>query len=259
MCFLCSLSYCCISPRCMWAFYLLSILSQSLSSLLSSSRVFTCYILRVLFRPWINSPGISSETPSSRPSSVPSLNSHLSSFQSVAFSLSHPVACVTCWISVVFACFISSTTFYFAVFFVIFSFSHPPILWSDLCAFCCLWSDSSSLWTAAVIHIFANLAKLSLSLFLSVSLCLSRPQCFVQQLDGFISWLQEALDSTENWTQPRQDLDSLRVYLDTHLVRACDTCWHNGLLKPLILTSKMSNSILNLILTLTSKNPETNS
>uniref|UniRef100_A0A3Q1G2E0 A kinase (PRKA) anchor protein 6 n=1 Tax=Acanthochromis polyacanthus TaxID=80966 RepID=A0A3Q1G2E0_9TELE len=39
----------------------------------------------------------------------------------------------------------------------------------------------------------------------------------VRQLDGFISWLQEALDSTENWTQPRQDLDSLRVYLDTHL------------------------------------------
>ncbi|XP_028251766.1 A-kinase anchor protein 6-like [Parambassis ranga] len=42
-------------------------------------------------------------------------------------------------------------------------------------------------------------------------------ECFVQQLDGFISWLQEALDSTENWTQPRQDLDSLRAYLDTHL------------------------------------------
>ncbi|XP_029350234.1 A-kinase anchor protein 6 [Echeneis naucrates] len=42
-------------------------------------------------------------------------------------------------------------------------------------------------------------------------------ECFVQQLDGFISWLQEALDSTENWTQPRQDLDCLRVYLDTHL------------------------------------------
>ncbi|KAM9354796.1 A-kinase anchor protein 6 [Pholidichthys leucotaenia] len=42
-------------------------------------------------------------------------------------------------------------------------------------------------------------------------------ECFVQQLDGFILWLQEALDSTENWTQPRQDLDSLRVYLDTHL------------------------------------------
>uniref|UniRef100_A0AAQ5YAR7 A kinase (PRKA) anchor protein 6 n=1 Tax=Amphiprion ocellaris TaxID=80972 RepID=A0AAQ5YAR7_AMPOC len=46
------------------------------------------------------------------------------------------------------------------------------------------------------------------------SIFLSR---LVQQLDGFISWLQEALDSTENWTQPRQDLDSLRVYLDTHL------------------------------------------
>ncbi|KAK1894564.1 A-kinase anchor protein 6, partial [Dissostichus eleginoides] len=40
---------------------------------------------------------------------------------------------------------------------------------------------------------------------------------FVQQLDGFISWLQESLDSTENWTQPRQELESLRVYLDTHL------------------------------------------
>ncbi|KAM9842565.1 A-kinase anchor protein 6 [Aulostomus maculatus] len=42
-------------------------------------------------------------------------------------------------------------------------------------------------------------------------------ESFVQQLDGFISWLQEALDSTENWTQPRQDLDSLRAYLDIHL------------------------------------------
>lgn len=42
-------------------------------------------------------------------------------------------------------------------------------------------------------------------------------ESLVQKLDGFIAWLQEALDSTENWTQPRQDLDSLRVYLDTHL------------------------------------------
>lgn len=53
------------------------------------------------------------------------------------------------------------------------------------------------------------------SLINNLCLCL---QCFVQKLDGFISWLQEALDSTENWMQPRQDLDSLRVYLDTHLV-----------------------------------------
>uniref|UniRef100_A0A674ML43 A-kinase anchoring protein 6 n=1 Tax=Takifugu rubripes TaxID=31033 RepID=A0A674ML43_TAKRU len=44
-----------------------------------------------------------------------------------------------------------------------------------------------------------------------------RMECLVLQLDGFISWLQEALDSTENWTQPRQDVDSLRAYLDTHL------------------------------------------
>ncbi|KAM3594465.1 uncharacterized protein V6R79_008388 [Siganus canaliculatus] len=39
----------------------------------------------------------------------------------------------------------------------------------------------------------------------------------VQQLDGFISWLQDSLDSTDNWTQPKQELDSLRLYLDTHL------------------------------------------
>ncbi|TKS86142.1 A-kinase anchor protein 6 [Collichthys lucidus] len=50
-------------------------------------------------------------------------------------------------------------------------------------------------------------------------------ECFVQQLDGFISWLQEALDSTENWTQPRQELDSLRAYLDTHLVSRISSIW----------------------------------
>lgn len=59
---------------------------------------------------------------------------------------------------------------------------------------------------------------LIISLSLSLLLGLARPQCFVRQLDGFILWLQEALDSTENWTQPRQEVDSLRVYLDTHLV-----------------------------------------
>ncbi|XP_053700527.1 A-kinase anchor protein 6 [Synchiropus splendidus] len=40
---------------------------------------------------------------------------------------------------------------------------------------------------------------------------------FVFRLDAFIRWLQESLDRTENWTPPRQDVDSLRVYLDTHL------------------------------------------
>ncbi|XP_056152257.1 A-kinase anchor protein 6 [Lampris incognitus] len=42
-------------------------------------------------------------------------------------------------------------------------------------------------------------------------------ECFVSQLDSFIVWLQSALDSTDNWTQPRHDLDSLRIYLETHL------------------------------------------
>ncbi|XP_073339170.1 A-kinase anchor protein 6 [Pagrus major] len=54
-------------------------------------------------------------------------------------------------------------------------------------------------------------------------------ECFVQQLDGFISWLQEALDSTENWTQPRQELDSLRVYLDTHLSFKLNVDGHSAL------------------------------
>ncbi|KAM9340921.1 A-kinase anchor protein 6 [Symphorus nematophorus] len=54
-------------------------------------------------------------------------------------------------------------------------------------------------------------------------------ECFVQQLDGFISWLQEALDSTENWTQPRQELDSLRVYLDTHLSFKLNVDSHSAL------------------------------
>ncbi|XP_071354946.1 A-kinase anchor protein 6 isoform X2 [Trachinotus anak] len=54
-------------------------------------------------------------------------------------------------------------------------------------------------------------------------------ECFVQQLDGFISWLQEALDSTENWTQPRQELDCLRVYLDTHLSFKLNVDSHSAL------------------------------
>ncbi|KAM8736217.1 A-kinase anchor protein 6 isoform 2-T3 [Acanthopagrus schlegelii] len=54
-------------------------------------------------------------------------------------------------------------------------------------------------------------------------------ECFVQQLDGFISWLQEALDSTENWTQPRQELESLRVYLDTHLSFKLNVDGHSAL------------------------------
>ncbi|XP_074548289.1 A-kinase anchor protein 6 [Halichoeres trimaculatus] len=54
-------------------------------------------------------------------------------------------------------------------------------------------------------------------------------ECFVKQLDGFISWLQEALDSTENWTQPRQELDSLRVYLDTHLSFKLNVDSHSAL------------------------------
>ncbi|KAG7328349.1 hypothetical protein KOW79_008293 [Hemibagrus wyckioides] len=40
---------------------------------------------------------------------------------------------------------------------------------------------------------------------------------FVSKLDEFIRWLREALESTENWTPPRADIESLRLYLETHL------------------------------------------
>ncbi|XP_062863556.1 A-kinase anchor protein 6 [Trichomycterus rosablanca] len=40
---------------------------------------------------------------------------------------------------------------------------------------------------------------------------------FVSKLDEFISWLREALESTENWTPPQADINSLRLYLETHL------------------------------------------
>ncbi|KAI4889198.1 hypothetical protein NFI96_012964 [Prochilodus magdalenae] len=40
---------------------------------------------------------------------------------------------------------------------------------------------------------------------------------FVSKLDEFICWLREALESTENWTPPKADTDSLRLYLETHL------------------------------------------
>ncbi|KAG5857471.1 hypothetical protein ANANG_G00019810 [Anguilla anguilla] len=40
---------------------------------------------------------------------------------------------------------------------------------------------------------------------------------FVGKLDEFIRWLREALESTENWTPPKAETDSLRLYLETHL------------------------------------------
>ncbi|KPP68839.1 hypothetical protein Z043_112446, partial [Scleropages formosus] len=42
-------------------------------------------------------------------------------------------------------------------------------------------------------------------------------QNFVNKLDKFICWLQEALETTENWTPPKAEADSLKLYLETHL------------------------------------------
>ncbi|XP_031435585.1 A-kinase anchor protein 6 isoform X2 [Clupea harengus] len=40
---------------------------------------------------------------------------------------------------------------------------------------------------------------------------------FVSKLDEFICWLTEALETTENWTPPKAEAESLKLYLETHL------------------------------------------
>ncbi|XP_060615456.2 A-kinase anchor protein 6 isoform X1 [Anolis sagrei] len=40
---------------------------------------------------------------------------------------------------------------------------------------------------------------------------------FVSKLDEFIHWLNEAMETTENWTPPKPETDSLKLYLETHL------------------------------------------
>ncbi|KAF7646335.1 hypothetical protein LDENG_00189270 [Lucifuga dentata] len=67
---------------------------------------------------------------------------------------------------------------------------------------------------------------------------------FVQQLDGFISWLQEALDSTENWTQPKQELDSLRAYLDTHLSFKLNVDSHGALKESIMEDGRVLLSVI---------------
>ncbi|NXI74390.1 AKAP6 protein, partial [Anseranas semipalmata] len=39
---------------------------------------------------------------------------------------------------------------------------------------------------------------------------------FVSKLDEFIHWLNEAMETTENWTPPKAETDSLKLYLETH-------------------------------------------
>lgn len=40
---------------------------------------------------------------------------------------------------------------------------------------------------------------------------------FVNKLDEFIQWLNEAMETTENWTPPKAETDDLKLYLETHL------------------------------------------
>ncbi|KAL1790128.1 A-kinase anchor protein 6 isoform X1 [Sigmodon hispidus] len=44
-----------------------------------------------------------------------------------------------------------------------------------------------------------------------------RIEAFVNKLEEFIQWLNEAMETTENWTPPKAETDSLRLYLETHL------------------------------------------
>ncbi|CAO2586280.1 A-kinase anchor protein 6 [Lemmus lemmus] len=44
-----------------------------------------------------------------------------------------------------------------------------------------------------------------------------RIEGFVTKLDEFIQWLHEATETTDNWTPPKAETDSLRLYLETHL------------------------------------------
>ncbi|ELW63189.1 A-kinase anchor protein 6 [Tupaia chinensis] len=40
---------------------------------------------------------------------------------------------------------------------------------------------------------------------------------FVNKLDEFIQWLNEAMETTENWTPPKAETNGLKLYLETHL------------------------------------------
>ncbi|KAG5265592.1 hypothetical protein AALO_G00244190 [Alosa alosa] len=52
---------------------------------------------------------------------------------------------------------------------------------------------------------------------------------FVSKLDEFIRWLTEALETTENWTPPKAEMDSLKLYLETHLSFKMSVDSHSGL------------------------------
>ncbi|XP_059374523.1 A-kinase anchor protein 6-like isoform X1 [Carassius carassius] len=52
---------------------------------------------------------------------------------------------------------------------------------------------------------------------------------FVSKLDEFICWLRDALETTDNWTPPRADIHSLKLYLETHLSFKLNVDSHSAL------------------------------
>lgn len=60
--------------------------------------------------------------------------------------------------------------------------------------------------------------KLTLFLFFPFLFLLFCHKGFVDKLDEFIQWLNEAMETTENWTPPKAETDGLKLYLETHLV-----------------------------------------
>ncbi|XP_051942677.1 LOW QUALITY PROTEIN: A-kinase anchor protein 6 [Hippocampus zosterae] len=62
----------------------------------------------------------------------------------------------------------------------------------------------------------------------------SKLEKLVGQLDGFIGWLQGALESTGDWTPPEANLDALKLYLDTHLAFKLNVERHNALKESIV-------------------------
>lgn len=91
-------------------------------------------------------------------------------------------------------------------------FFWSPICCVVVCNTCCLDCYISR-------HLMSEQSHL---LCLTVLMCLCVVclllQGFVSKLDEFICWLRDALETTDNWTPPRADIDSLKLYLETHLV-----------------------------------------
>lgn len=96
--------------------------------------------------------------------------------------------------------------------------SFSEVLFVVLCNTCC-FVDLDCYISRHLMSEQSHLLCLTMLMCLCV-VCLLL-QGFVSKLDEFICWLRDALETTDNWTPPRADIDSLKLYLETHLVSKC--------------------------------------